>query len=149
MYTTNHLYQKLNAALRADDRKDVLQYFLYLRLLLTALQKLGPAPRKLYRGVALDLSAQYKVGAEVTWWAVSSCTPELKVATSFSKGKTSTLFFITASTSVGIREMSAYKHEEEFLLAPGTQFKVTAVEKKPGPVIEIHMTELDQPKRVR
>merc|ERR1711997_168366 len=95
LYTTNHLYKLLNAALRAEDRASVKKYFLYLRLFLHALEKLPKAKKNLYRGVALDLSAQYKVGSEITWWAISSCTPDRKVADSFSgggKGTKSTLF---------------------------------------------------------
>mmetsp|Transcript_152865 Transcript_152865/g.292767 ORF Transcript_152865/g.292767 Transcript_152865/m.292767 type:complete len:717 (+) Transcript_152865:65-2215(+) len=149
LYTTNHLYKKLNEALRHDDRKMVTQYFLYLRLLLCALRKLPATSSKLYRGVALDLSAQYAKGSEVTWWAVSSCTPDIKVANSFSAGKgRATLFMITAKTGVGIKDFSEYKNEEEFILSPGTQFKVAHVEKKPA-LVEIHLEELDRAARVR
>jgi len=98
--------------------------------------------------VALDLSAQYAKGSEVTWWAVSSCTPDIKVANSFSAGKgRATLFMITAKTGVGIKDFSEYKNEEEFILSPGTQFKVAHVEKKPA-LVEIHLEELDRPARV-
>jgi len=150
LYTTNYLYKALNAALRDPNRKKTEQYFLYLKLFLSGLEKLPSSGRQLYRGVAMDLAHQYKVGSAVTWWAVSSCTPSLDVATSFSgasKAK-STLFIITAKRSVGIREFSQYKSEEEYILAPGTQFEVTKVENK-GPKVEVHMKELDQPRRVQ
>jgi len=130
LYTTNHLYKALNAALRDPERKETKQYFLYLRLFIAAMEKLPKSTRQLYRGVALDLADQYQVGTAVTWWAVSSCTPDLGVASSFSGSKKSTLFLITASRSVGIRDFSQYQSEEEYILAPGTQFKVTKVERK-------------------
>lgn len=148
LYTTNYLYKMLNEALRSKDRKKVQDYFLYLRLLLSALEKMTATTKKLYRGVALDLKDQYKVGSEVTWWAVSSCTPDLKVASSFSGGSKSTLFIIMAMTAVGIREFSEFKAEEEFVLGPGTQFAVKKVEVK-GKQIEIHMSQLDRDSRVR
>lgn len=148
MYTTNHLYKALNEALRSSDRDKIRQYFLYLRLFLNALQKLPTSTEKLYRGVALDLSSQYKKDTQVTWWAVSSCTPSLSVANSFSGGSKRSLFEITPRTSVGIKALSEYKDEEEFILPPGTQFKVTQVEQK-GQSIKIYLTELDQPCRVR
>lgn len=149
LYTTNFLFKMLNEALRHDDRKKVKQYFLYLRLFLSALKKLPHTSKKLYRGVALDLSAQYEKGTEVTWWAVSSCTPDLKVASSFGAGSSRrTLFIITAKTGVGIKEFSEYKNEEEFILAPGTQFTVSRVVQK-GVQIEVHLEELERPRRVR
>merc|ERR1719272_303462 len=149
-YTTNHLYKMLNAALRTIDRTKAKQYFLYLRLLLAALDKIPRSSKMLYRGVALDLSAQYRLGTEVTWWAVSSCTPDLKVASSFGgAGKSkSTLFLIDAVRSVGIRELSQYKSEEEFVLAPGTSFSVDKVVTK-GQLHEIHLREIEKPRRVR
>mmetsp|Transcript_61101 Transcript_61101/g.177130 ORF Transcript_61101/g.177130 Transcript_61101/m.177130 type:complete len:706 (-) Transcript_61101:161-2278(-) len=149
MYTTNYLYKALNEALRSADRGVVQTYFLYLRLLLTALQKMPASDKMLYRGVALDLSKDYPANSDVTWWAVSSCTPSLAVAKGFGGGsKVWTLFVIKSRTSVGIRELSEYRHEEEYVLAPGTQFRVTAV-KREGTCIEIHMEELGGQKRVR
>eukprot|EP00930_Biecheleria_cincta_P086822 TRINITY_DN76070_c0_g1_i1.p1 TRINITY_DN76070_c0_g1~~TRINITY_DN76070_c0_g1_i1.p1 ORF type:complete len:708 (+),score=136.14 TRINITY_DN76070_c0_g1_i1:53-2176(+) len=148
LYTTNFLYKQLNAALRDPNRKNIARYFLYLRLFMAALARLPSSKRVLYRGVALDLSEQYELGAEVTWWAVSSCTPDPKVAASFSGVAKRTLFIIDASRSVGIREFSQYKSEEEYILAPGTEFKVTDVKHK-GPCIEIHMKELDRQRRVQ
>jgi len=148
LYTTNYLYKALNAALRHADRKKALDYFLYLRLFLSALEKLPRTEKELYRGVALDLQHQYKVGSTVTWWAVSSSTPDLGVATSFSGSKTCTLFIISSLRSVGIRDFSQYKSEEEYILAPGTQFEVTKVLRK-GSKVEIHMKELDQPRKVQ
>jgi len=147
LYTTNFLYKALNEALRDKDRKKATQYFLYLRLFLEGLQKLPTSKRQLYRGVALDLSSQYKQGSVVTWWAVSSCTPDRKVASSFSGSSKSTLFIIDSIRSVGIRDFSQYKSEEEYILAPGTEFEVVKVQKK-GSSVEVHMKELDRKRRV-
>ena len=41
---------------------------------------------------------------------------------------------------VGISNFSEYKSEEEYILAPGTQFEVTNVTRKASKV-EIHMKE--------
>jgi len=148
LYTTNHLYKALNESLRSDDRKTVDRYFLYLRLLLSALQKLPACTKRLYRGVALDLSAQYPEHTRATWWAVSSCTPSLAVAGSFGGAGKRTLFEITPTTGAGIKDLSEYKDEEEFILAPGTQFEITQVEHQ-GKLIKIHLRELDGARRVR
>jgi hypothetical protein len=61
----------------------------------------------------------------------------------------STLFHVKADTAVGIQHLSAYKHEQEFLLAPGSQFKVSKVVKNAKGQSEIHLEELHRPRRVR
>eukprot|EP00403_Amphidinium_massartii_P024667 CAMPEP_0178407796 /NCGR_PEP_ID=MMETSP0689_2-20121128/19611_1 /TAXON_ID=160604 /ORGANISM="Amphidinium massartii, Strain CS-259" /LENGTH=701 /DNA_ID=CAMNT_0020028877 /DNA_START=32 /DNA_END=2137 /DNA_ORIENTATION=- len=150
LYTTNFLYKKLNAALRSTNRSEVLPYFNYLRWLLKALGKATQSTKKLYRGVALDLSKQYQSGQEVTWWAVSSCTPSLEVASSFAAGASKrTLFEISPRLSVGIQQLSEYKSEEEFLLLPGTVLKVEKVEHKDSKLVKVFLKEMDVPCRVR
>lgn len=149
LYTTNYLYRQLNEALRSENRKKVEEYLKYLRLFFSAAEKLPKSTKMLYRGVSLDLASQYPQGGVVTWWSVSSCTPELKVAQSFASGsKVSTLFRITPKRSIGIRHLSQYAHEEEFIFVPGTQFKVVKVEKK-GTKSEIFLEEIDGEPRVR
>jgi len=59
LYTTGHLYRQLNAALRDKDRQSIRHYLCYLRLFLSALDALPVAQAPLYRGVGLDLSADY------------------------------------------------------------------------------------------
>ncbi|KPC77662.1 hypothetical protein ADL35_20040, partial [Streptomyces sp. NRRL WC-3753] len=58
-------------------------------LLFDAVGRLPVRPEPLWRGVALDLRAQYPLGRTVTWWGVSSCTSRPAVARSFlgSRGK--------------------------------------------------------------
>jgi len=149
LYTTNALYRQLNAALRAANRAKVMQYFPFLALLISALDNLPTSDRQLYRGVGLDLGSQYPKGSEITWWSVSSCTPELKVAKGFAaSSKVSTIFTIDAIRSSGIREFSQYKNEEEFVLPPGAQFRVENSTKTRN-TTEIHLKQLDRPCRVR
>mmetsp|Transcript_54616 Transcript_54616/g.90542 ORF Transcript_54616/g.90542 Transcript_54616/m.90542 type:complete len:112 (-) Transcript_54616:317-652(-) len=107
------------------------------------------AKRQLYRGVALDLSSMYPKGSEVTWWSISSCTPSLSVASGFAKSskKSSTLFHVTAISSVSIRHLSQFKSEEEYILAPGRVFRVSDVKHTAG-LVEIFLDELDRPSRV-
>lgn len=99
--------------------------------------------RPLWRGVSLDLRAQYPVGRTVTWWGVSSCTSEPKVARSFlgSRGKR-TLFEVTPARAVGIRNFSAFTGEEEYILTPGTQLEVTDVESERGGLCTVRLTEV-------
>ncbi|MER5973509.1 ADP-ribosyltransferase domain-containing protein [Streptomyces sp. NPDC002055] len=138
-------YRQINAVLRAPDRARALPYLPYLRLLFSAVGELPVRTEPLWRGVSLDLRSQYPVGRTVTWWGVSSCTPELGVARSFlgSRGKR-TLFEVTPARAVGIRNFSAFTHEEEFILSPGTQLKVTHVKSERGGLCTVRLTELEE-----
>ncbi|WP_234318326.1 ADP-ribosyltransferase domain-containing protein [Streptomyces sp. NRRL S-244] len=137
-------YREINAVLRSPDRTRVAPYLPYLRLLFSAVSGLPAHTQPLWRGVSLDLRAQYPVGRTVTWWGVSSCTSELNVARSFlgSRGKR-TLFEVTPAHAVGIRRFSAFTGEEEYILTPGTQLKVTDVKSERGGLCTVKLTEVD------
>ncbi|GAA2404757.1 hypothetical protein GCM10010191_10610 [Actinomadura vinacea] len=138
-------YRKINATLRDPDRTKAVPYLGYLRLLFSAVSRLPARTKPLWRGVSLDLRAQYPRGRTVTWWGVSSCTSELGVAKGFlgSRGKR-TLFEVTPARAVGIRNFSAFTGEEEFILAPGTQLKVTDVKAERGGLCTVKLTELEE-----
>ncbi|MFI6148730.1 macro domain-containing protein [Streptomyces sp. NPDC051109] len=137
-------YREINTVLRSPDRARVTPYLPYLRLLFSAVSGLPAHTQPLWRGVSLDLRAQYPVGRTVTWWGVSSCTSELNVARSFlgSRGKR-TLFEVTPAHAVGIRSFSAFTGEEEYILTPGTQLKVTDVKSERGGLCTVKLTEVD------
>ncbi|MEV7725399.1 ADP-ribosyltransferase domain-containing protein [Streptomyces sp. NPDC087917] len=137
-------YREINAVLRSPDRTRITPYLPYLRLLFSAISELPAHTQPLWRGVSLDLRAQYPVGRTVTWWGVSSCTSERSVARSFlgSRGKR-TLFEVTPAQAVGIRNFSAFTGEEEYVLAPGTQLKVTDVRSERGGLSTVSLTEVD------
>ncbi|WP_267501545.1 ADP-ribosyltransferase domain-containing protein [Streptomyces flavotricini] len=138
-------YREINAVLRSADRTRVTPYLPYLRLLFSAVSGLPAHTQPLWRGVSLDLRAQYPVGRTVTWWGVSSCTSQLNVARSFlgSRGKR-TLFEVTPAKAVGIRRFSAFTGEEEYILAPGTRLKVTDVKSERGGLCTVRLTETDE-----
>lgn len=138
-------YREINAILRSPDRSRLIPYLPYLRLLFSAVSGLPARTEPLWRGVSLDLRAQYPVGRTVTWWGVSSCTSELGVARSFlgSSGRR-TLFEVRPVRAVGIRNFSAFTGEEEFILPPGTQLKVTDVKTERGGLCTVRLTELEE-----
>lgn len=144
LYTCeSSFYRRMNATLREPDRGRVVPYFGYLRLLFAALEKMDGRTDPLYRGVGLDLRPQYPVGRTVTWWGVSSCTSKLSVARGFlgAKGKR-TLFEVTPARAVGIRHLSAFTGEEEFLLPPGTQLRVTSAVAERGGLCTVRLEEI-------
>ncbi|MFF8422438.1 ADP-ribosyltransferase domain-containing protein [Streptomyces sp. NPDC015680] len=137
-------YREINAVLRSSDRERVVPYLPYLRLLFSAMEALPAQTRQLWRGVALDLRSQYPLGRTVTWWGVSSCTSEMGVARAFLGGRgRRTLFEVTPARAVGIRRFSAFTGEEEYILAPGTQLKVTEVKAERGGLYTVRLTELE------
>ncbi len=138
-------YREINAILRSPDRTRLVPYLPYLRLLFSAVSQLPVRTESLWRGVSLDLRAQYPLGRTVTWWGVSSCTSELGVAKAFlgSRGKR-TLFEVVPARAVGIRDFSAFTGEEEFILPPGTQLKVTDVKVERGGLCTVKLTELEE-----
>jgi len=144
LYTTNVLYRRLNEALRNPNRGKVDVYFHYLRLFLEAYSKaiVAKKPPTLYRGINKNLTSLYKEGTSVTWWTISSCTPTISVAKSFGGGSpTGTLFHVQTKSAVPIMHLSAYKSEEEYVLAPGTVLKVERVCKLPNLATQIYLRE--------
>jgi hypothetical protein len=136
-------YRQINAALRHPDRTQIVPYLPYLRLLFSAVSRLTARKEPLWRGVSLDLRAQYPLGQTVTWWGVSSCTSKLSVAHAFLGGRGKrTLFEVLPVRAVGIRSFSAFTGEEEFILAPGTQLEVTEVKAERGGLCTVKLTEL-------
>ncbi|GAB2950128.1 hypothetical protein GCM10027280_43380 [Micromonospora polyrhachis] len=142
-------YRQINATLRNPDRTRIVPYLPYLRLLFSAVSRLPARTGPLWRGVSLDLRAQYPLGETVTWWGVSSCTSKLGVAEAFlgRRGKR-TLFEVRPVRAVSIRDFSAFTGEEEFILAPGTQLKVTDVKSERGGLCTVRLTELDEQRMV-
>ncbi|MEV0828276.1 ADP-ribosyltransferase domain-containing protein [Nonomuraea rubra] len=138
-------YRQINATLRDPDRSRIVPYLPYLRLLFSAVSHLPVRTEPLWRGVSLDLRAQYPLGRTVTWWGVSSCTSKLGVAQAFlgRRGKR-TLFEVRPRRAVGIRRFSAFTGEEEFILAPGTQLEVSDVRAERGGLCTVTLTELDE-----
>jgi hypothetical protein len=120
-------YVMLNAALRAANREELKQWFSYLRLVITASQKLPSTGRTIYRGVKLDLTDQYRRGDTVVWWGFSSCTLSIETLSNerfLGKSGTRTLFSIECDSGKNIRSHSYYAEEDEVLLLPARQFEV-------------------------
>ena len=63
------LYYVLNKTLRTENRQQLKPWYSYLRLIITALQKLPPQKLTVWRGVTLDLSREYEIGQRYVWWA--------------------------------------------------------------------------------
>ncbi len=74
LYTMNwkpndqSLCTRLNDALRSKDRSELIPYFFYLKLFLSALWKLKSVKKTVWRGVKADLRNEYPRGKTIIWW---------------------------------------------------------------------------------
>ena len=122
------LYVILNAILRSPERqKELKPWLLYLRLVLTALNRLPSERCFVNRGVREDLRQQYPIGKSVVWWGFSSCTTSIGVLECehfFGKTGTRTLFQIECHSGKDVKNHSSMQHEDEILLLPARQFLV-------------------------
>ncbi|CAF0726458.1 unnamed protein product [Adineta steineri] len=140
------LYYVLNATLRTENRKKLVPWFLYLKLVLTALSHLPSLQRTVFRGIKSDMRKYYTKGETVIWWGFSSCTATMDVLENDlflgSRG-TRTFFTIECINGKDIQQHSQYKSEDEILLPPGRQFKVVACLNQSGGLYMIHLKEIE------
>ncbi|CAF0929857.1 unnamed protein product [Adineta steineri] len=143
------LYHALNTVLRSEDRQQLQPWFLYLKLLLTALSQLPPMmPRTLYRGIKLDFSNKYSMDEKLVWWSFTSCTESINVLSSeLFLGKTGsrTMFAIETNSGINIRNHSFFKKEDEVLLLPAREFKVRGRLDQGGGLHVIQLREIQPP----
>ncbi|CAF1101953.1 unnamed protein product [Didymodactylos carnosus] len=124
---TRSFYYILNRTLRSEDRQQLIPWFAYLKLFLSALFKLPSVRGTIWRGVKTDLSTKYPKGIRCTWWGVSSCTDSIEILQSEQYlGKTGarTLFSIECTQGKVIKDHSYFKTENEIILLPGTYLEV-------------------------
>jgi hypothetical protein len=123
------LYHSLNQSLRAENRDELIPWFSFLKLFLTALHKLPSHSKIVWRGVRdVDLSLKYKTGTKFAWWGVSSCTIDIEVLKSnqfLGKIGQRTLFSIECINGKSVASHSYFKNtEKEIILMPGSYFEV-------------------------
>jgi hypothetical protein len=144
----NSFYSILNKTLCNEDRSLLKPWFLYLKLIITALSKIPCQHRFLHRGVKKDISAHYPQGKTFTWWGFSSCTTSIHVLKDdlfLGKDGMRTLFQIECHSGKDIRQHSMYKKEDEMLLLPARQFKVASCLDVGNGLNIIQITEVDPP----
>lgn len=118
------LFTLLNQRLRSQDRDTLVEWYLYLKLFLTALYKLPSVNNRIiWRGICGNVSDQYD--RDQIWWGTSSCTENMRVMGRFVglEGVRS-LFIIECMNGKAIHAHSQYKLENEILLMPGTYLQV-------------------------
>ncbi|CAF3327125.1 unnamed protein product [Rotaria sp. Silwood2] len=140
------LYAILNRILRTEDRQQLKPWLFYIKLLHTALSHLPSIYQVAYRGIKLDLSDQYRTQETVKWLSFSSCTTTIDVLQSeqfYGTRGPQTIFAIDCHSGKNIRNHSLFPSEEEILLLPGTEFKITGLLKLADNVHMIQLKEIE------
>ncbi|CAF4926723.1 unnamed protein product [Rotaria socialis] len=142
------LYRVLNKTLRNENRQKLRPWFLFLKLILTALAHLPSMARTVYRGVRKDMRDEYPEGRTLVWWGFSSCTSKINVVQNKQfLGNTGprTFFTIECDSGKDIRKYSCYQAEDEILLPAARQFKVVACLSQGKDFYVIQLKEIQPP----
>ena len=84
-----------------------------------------PSLTTVFRGINVNVSAQYKVGTSVVWNAFTSTTKEQGVAKDFMYGKAGTFFVIVAKQGAAeVGFASVFPQEAELLYDSNIEFRV-------------------------
>lgn len=121
------LYVVLNSTLQSQDRHCLKPWFLYLKLLFTALLRLPSVQLTVYRRSKTALAKYYSDEEIIAWWDFSLCTTSLEYLENekFSNEmEPRTIFTIECNTVKDIHQHTYYPSDDAFLILPGTQFKV-------------------------
>ena len=113
------VHNKLNNVLRTGSPNELKKWFPYLKLLITALNRL-PSLTKLtvYRGVKDGISLDLENKPVQRWWSVNSCSKSLKVIEMY-LNEIGTFCVIETAYGKDISQYSAIPDEEEVILMPG------------------------------
>jgi hypothetical protein len=117
-------FEALNNALRIENRHKLKPWFAFLKLFITALEKLPSVSGTFWRGVPCDVVSEYTDHSVQIWWSVNSCSTHLNVVEFFLNTKGGTLFSIQATEGKNISTYSAFQSEQEVILMPGIHLRV-------------------------
>ncbi|CAF1098872.1 unnamed protein product [Rotaria magnacalcarata] len=144
LYTKEKLFfENFNKALRLEYGAALQAWFPFLKLFMTALQKLPLCRTTLWRGVAgINITnSNFMENSFHIWWSVNSCTLDLNVA-SVLADLMGTLFCIDAIYGRDITQYSAFQEKEkEIVLMPGTLLRVKGTRSDRNGVSTIHLEE--------
>jgi hypothetical protein len=119
------LYLKLKNALRMDMIEKVKPWFLYLKLLYTALNKLPSTKADIWRGIKGNVKSQYTKNTHLIWHGVTSTSLDLEAVNRFLPDQANcTVFFIQCQYGKSVANHSAFPEEQEIILMPDTKLVV-------------------------
>ncbi|CAF4572333.1 unnamed protein product [Rotaria socialis] len=113
----------LNKSLRAENREELKPWFPFLRLFMSALEKLPSSRTVVWRAISKNITTDIKRNEIQTWWSVNSCSTDGNLLKLYF-GKESTIIRIQPLHGKDISEFSAFQSECEIVLPPGTRLRV-------------------------
>ena len=117
-------YKILNQALRAKNPQALEPWFMFLKLFISALEKLPSLPITVWRGITGNFYGSHFVkGQMCTWSSITSCLSDVKIAGIY-VGAGGILFCIHAINGKDITKYSEFQGENEIILMPGTCLRV-------------------------
>lgn len=135
----------LNIILCSNDRDQLKPWFLYLKLLLTALCRLPPIQDTIiYRGIQSDMSKQYQKNQKIIWWDFALCTRSSDKI-NLNKNNVRTIFTIECKSCKDISKHLFNPTTDMILLFPATQFQVIQNIKQRANGHSIQLKEIESP----
>ena len=128
LYTmATSFYKVLNQVLRAKNPQALEPWLMFLKLFISALEKLPSLPITVWRGITDNFhGSDFVENREYTWSSINSCSSQINVAACFAVQK-GILFCINAIHGKDITKFSANQDENEIILMPGTCLRVQSV----------------------
>ena len=125
LYTMATSFSKiLNQVLRAKNPQALEPWLMFLKLFISALEKLPSFPITVWLGITDNFrGSDFVKGQMYTWSSINSCSSDVSVAR-FYVGRGGILFCINAIHGKDITEYSAFQEENEVILMPGTRLQV-------------------------
>ena len=115
-------FSTLNIALRDPNRQSRRPWIPFLKLLITALERLPSTKATIWRGIAYDATSDFVDNSIYTWWSVTSCTTNVNRVQAY-LDKSGTLFAIETAHGKDISTLSAVPDECEVVLMPATRVR--------------------------
>jgi hypothetical protein len=115
-------FSNLNDALRNPNRQVLKPWLHFLKLLITALNKLPPTRTTVWRAVNEHVTFTLDEGKVYTWWDITSCSMNINSVQQF-LGESGTLFAIETIHGRDISMFSAIPDEQEVIIMPGTRVR--------------------------
>ncbi len=134
------VFSCLNATLRAENRHELKPWFAFLKLFISALEKLPSLEDTVWRAVAGDVDSFSVEDNVQIWWSVNSSSTALNVVQLYI-GDLGTLFAIDAIHGKEIFEYSAFPEEREVVLMPGTRVRLKSGPIKFMDLLVVHLEE--------
>jgi hypothetical protein len=138
--TDQSIYSLLNEKLRSEKRNELISWYPYLKLFLTALYKLPSLKKTIWRGIHGNVTDLYQ--EDFIWWGVSSCTEKMNITERFiGRSGIRTIFMIECINGKAIKAHSFHENEDEIILMPGTYLRVID---KWSPADDLYMIHLQE-----